>query len=43
MLPVWLKAVMDELFEYFTSMTLPAQVRVALGLLPEYVRCGTLL
>ena len=25
------KAVMDELFDYFTSMTLPAQVRVALA------------
>jgi sulfite reductase beta subunit len=25
------KAVMDELFEYFTSMTLPAQVRIALA------------
>ena len=25
------KAVMDELFDYFTSMTLPAQVRIALA------------
>jgi len=37
------KAVMDELHGYFTSMTLPSQVRIALGLLPEHVRSRALL
>ena len=37
------KAVMDDLFEYFGSDNLPAQVRICPGLLPEHVRRRALL
>ena len=37
------KAIMDELYDYFTSMTLPAKLRISFACCLEYVRSSPLL
>ena len=36
------KALMDEIYDYFTTMKLPNHVRICSGLLPEHVWCYSL-